>query len=329
MKQEYLDIIGAENENNIKNVDWYYIAEHRKLSEDFIREFQNQINWVNISRYQILSKDFIREFKDKVDWYYISKSQILSEDFIKEFKNRVNWDIICKCQELSENFIRECKDEVNWIYISKYQKLSEDFIREFKDKVDWFYISQYQKLSEDFIREFHNKVNKEYISKYQTLSEDFIREFKSIIYWSYISYYQRLSPEFMKEFNLYIPKNNWLYKDSKYKMQRIKDCGLYEIDGDYIIAYKSTRRNGLSAYNNQYTYQVGKTYHSHCDCNIDAKNSFGLSAWTKKQALNYFSDGELYKVKIHIDDIGALVQNENKLRCFKLKIIEKLDIKCC
>ncbi len=204
--------------------------------------------------------------------------------------------------------------------------MSENFIREFKDKVDWDFISQYQRLSENFIREFQYYVNWNNISKYQILSENFIREFQDQVNWIFISKYQKLSSNFIKKFNLYISKNNWLYKDRKYKMRQIKDCGLYEIDGDYVIAYKSTRKNGLSVYSNQYKYQMGETYHSSCDCNIDAQNSFGLSTWTKEEALDYHLSGELYKVKIHIDNVGALTQNYHKIRCFKLKIIEKLAI---
>ena len=44
------------------------------------------IDWFWISEYQKLSEDFIREFKDKVNWYWISEKQKLSEDFIREFK---------------------------------------------------------------------------------------------------------------------------------------------------------------------------------------------------------------------------------------------------
>jgi hypothetical protein len=132
--------------NVIKDVDsviplsWWWISEYQKLSEDFIREFQDKVEWDYISGYQKLSEDFIREFKDKINWHWISSNQKLSEDFIREFKDRVNWNLI-----------------------SRYQKLSEDFIREFKDKVDWVYISWCQKLSEDFILENLSKINIENI----------------------------------------------------------------------------------------------------------------------------------------------------------------------
>ena len=66
--------------------DWndYPFYKDNKLSEDFIREFQDKINWKTISATQKLSEEFIIEFKDKVDWEYISKYQKLSKEFKKE-----------------------------------------------------------------------------------------------------------------------------------------------------------------------------------------------------------------------------------------------------
>ena len=229
-------------------------------------------------------------------------------------------------QPLSEEFIQKNQYDVNWSKISQFQKLSEEFISEFRDKVNWDYISQFQKLSEEFIREFRDKVNWSNISQCQKLSKEFIREFRDKVNWDYISYSQKLSEEFIREFNLEIPKNNWLYKDREFKLNYLKKIGKYEIIDDYIIAYKSTREDGSSCYNFQYKYEIGNSYESHCDCNIDNENSFGLSAWTKEKALEYYGKGKLFKVKINIDDIGAIVQDDGKIRCFKLEILEEITI---
>src|SRR5574344_112363 len=132
---------------------------NKELNTDY--KSINEVNWVCISIYQKLSEDFIREFQDNVDWNCISQSQKLSEDFIREFQNKVYWNWISQSQKLSENFIREFKNEVNWVCISIYQKLSEDFIKEFQNKVDWFWISANQKLSEDFIKEFNLKIDED------------------------------------------------------------------------------------------------------------------------------------------------------------------------
>ena len=244
-----------------------------------------------------------------------------TEEYIRNNKNSVNWTDISRYQKLSEDFIREFKDSVNWADISMCQKLSEDFIREFKDSVNWTYISRYQKFSEDFIREFKNSVDWTYISMYQKLSEDFIREFKDSVNWTNISNYQKLSEEFIREFNLTIDEDNWLYKNKEYKLEQLKRCGVYKIQDDYVLAYKSTR-NGYSVFNYQYYYEVGKTYESHCDHTSEI-NSFGISAWTKEKASSYY-DGELYLVKIMIDDIGRVVE-DYKIRTNKITIVSRVD----
>ena len=284
-------------------------------------EVQNLINALHLNC-------TVKEFKDKVSCDFISINQKLSEDFIREFKDKADWHYISKYQKLSENFIREFKDKVDWYYISACQKLSESFIREFKDKVSCDFISINQKLSEDFIREFKDKVNWVCISVYQKLSEDFIREFKNKVFWLHINEYQKLSPEFIDEFKLKIPEKTWLYKTNEFKLNYIKKNNLpYElIDDEYIIAYKSTRDDGYSVYNFQYKYEVGETYEAHCDCNTDEQNSFGLSAWTKEGALDYHSTGELYKVRINIEDIGCFVHDNYKIRCHKFTVLEKITL---
>jgi hypothetical protein len=86
----------------------------------------------------------------------------------------------------------------------------------------WDNIFQYQQLTESFIEKYSDKVNWDYIEKYQK--------------------YQKLSPDFMKKHNISKPENNWLYATKEEKMQAIRDCGEYEIDGDYVMAYKATRK---------------------------------------------------------------------------------------
>jgi len=46
--------------------DWYDLSAKHKLSENFIREFQDQVEWHWILYYQILSEEFFLEFKDKL-----------------------------------------------------------------------------------------------------------------------------------------------------------------------------------------------------------------------------------------------------------------------
>jgi hypothetical protein len=215
----------------------------------------------------------------------------------------------------------------HWDYISAYQALSEDFIREFKDYVDWNYISIYQLLSENFIREFKDYVAWYRISIYRALSEDFAKEFKDYVDWNYISKYQLLSEDFKKEFDITVSDDCWLYKSVAEKITYLKENTEYEIvDDNYVIAYKSTRKNNYSTFNFQYRYFPGNTYTSHCDCNSNNENSFGLSAWTKEAALGHYDRGKLFKVKIPIDKLGTIVHNGKKSRCFELTILEEIEI---
>ncbi len=275
-----------------------------------------------------MNKKLIQEIKRISKLYNLAVPEIISKSFIREFEDKVHWLGISECQKLSESFIREFKDNINWYYISRCQKLSESFIREFKDKISWIRISAYQKLSESFIREFKDKVYWNYISMRQKLSESFIREFKDYVSWGCISCYQKLSYKFRKEFNIVVSKDNWTYKPVNFKLAYIKKSTNYEvIDNKYIIAYKSVRDDYCSVYApNHYKYEIGKEYESHCDCNVNNDSSFGLSAWTKEGAWQYYSVGKLLKVQIAIKDIGAIVQNNNKIRCFKFKILKQVKI---
>ena len=169
------------------------------------------------------------------------------------------------------------------------------------NKVDWSHISRFQKLSESFMDKHFEDLDK-----------------------YYISVYQKLSNEFITKHNLTIDEDNWLYKDKQFKLNYLKSIGTYEIiDNDYIIAYKSVRDDYYSVFNFQYFYEVGKTYEAHCDCSSE-ENSFGLSAWTREEALKYYNRGKLLKVKISIEDIGRIVHNNYKIRCSKMEIVEEI-----
>ena len=257
----------------------------------------------------------------------VMESNKFSQVVFEEVKSIAKeYDIVFSNENDIEKCREEFSDKVYWSRISIYQKLSEEFIREFADRVVWEYISRYQKLSEEFIREFSDKVDWSYISECQKLSEEFIREFAEKVDWEYISSNQKLSESFIKEYKLTIPESNWLYKTKEEKLSYLKEhCnGIYEIvDDNYVVAYKSTRVDGYSTFNFQYQYKEGEVYESHCDCNIDNENSFGLSVWTKEQALEHYNEGKLFKVYINIGDIGAIVHNNKKIRCSKLTIVSE------
>ena len=289
------EILGTDYQN------WRALSRHNGLTEEFIREFADRVHWDCISIYQYLSEKFIREFANEVDWNYISAYQHLSEDFIREFKNRVDWNYISANQHLSERFIREFANEVVWDLISENQHLSEEFIKEFQDKVGWHWISKYQRLSEDFIREFQDRVKWGCISEYQRLSKKFIREFKDDIYMGLIT-------------------DSWQYKSTEEKKKAVMDTGLYECHDDYFVAYKGIRKDRYSRYNFQYQYLKGHTYETWCDCSID-ECGFGFSAWTEEKARDYCNE-LVVRVKVRYEDVGRVVHDGGKIRCFKLEVLD-------
>ena len=261
----------------------------------------NYDNWERLSLCESLTEDFIQEFKDKVDWFSISRYPHLSEDFIRKFADKVDWYYISAYQCLSEDFIREFQDRVAWDWIVKYQPLSEDFIREFKDKVNWNYISANQHLSENFIREFKDEVNWAWISAYQHLSKEFIEEFKDKIHMNFIA-------------------DSWHYKSVEEKKKAVMDTGLYECHEDYFIAYMGIRKDRYSRFSFQYQYLKGHTYETWCDCSSN-ESSYGFSAWTKEGAREYCKE-LIVRVKVRYEDVGRVVHDGGKIRCFKMEILD-------
>ena len=261
----------------------------------------NYQSWLSLSTHKGLTEDFIREFADRVDWEWISQYQHLSEGFIREFADRVYWYWISKYKHLSEDFIREFADELDWVGISLYQRLSEDFIRENKCRVNWHCVSIFQHLSENFIREFKDEVNWAWISAYQHLSKEFIEEFKDNIYMKFIA-------------------DSWHYKSVEEKKKAVIDTGLYECHDDYFIAYKGIRKDRYSRFSFQYQYLKGHTYETWCDCSSN-ESSYGFSAWTKTGAREYCKE-LIVRVKVRYEDVGRVVHDGGKIRCFKIEILD-------
>lgn len=258
-----------------------------------------------------------------------------SKNWLKQFKHEmdITYESIGGTQcFLTETFIETHLDSINFSAISDSQKLTESFIEKHLDKLDVYYILKYQKLSQKFIEKHLKKFETEWsgsiatILKYQKVNLSFIkRHAKTKLHKDTYSRYQRLPAKFIEDNNIRITKNNWMYKDIKFKEKYIKEKTDYPIfsdkHGKYIIAYKGIRKNRYSAYNYQYKYLKGQTYEAHCDCNADDCASFGLSAWNYAYAEDYCND-LVVKVKIYIKDIGCIVNHDkNKIRCRKMTIL--------
>jgi hypothetical protein len=141
--------------------------------------------------------------------------------------------------------------------------------------------------------------------------------------WVCIPKYQKLSEEFRMKHSLKVSENNWLYTDSETKLNAVKETGLYTIEYGFVIAYKGIRSDNYSNFNFQYQYFPEQEYESHADFNLNNENSFGLSAWTKERAKEYCNQ-KIIKVRIHPDDLAALVHQGYKLRCTKFYVVEEM-----
>ena len=136
-----------QSENKMTFGDWEGVSREKDLSEEFIREFKNDLEWFSVSKFQKLSESLIVELKGYVNWLGVSKYQKLSENFIRENVVNVCWEYICIHQKLSENFLREFQDRVYWGIISSQYKLTDEFLIEFKDMVNWEYYFRFQEPS--------------------------------------------------------------------------------------------------------------------------------------------------------------------------------------
>jgi hypothetical protein len=136
-RQNLLKEIGIiKNESEIGFKSWYEISENKILSEEFIREFQDNLIWGPIWINKKFSEDFIREFERKVNWFLISKNQKLSEDFIRDFQMKVDWFAVSAIQQLTDNFITEFKDRMDWCIYFRNHKSSFKIMKKFILKSD-------------------------------------------------------------------------------------------------------------------------------------------------------------------------------------------------
>ncbi len=242
-----------------------------------------------------------------------------------------DWQAISSCQFLSERFIMENIHNLNFQKIVKTQILSEDFILKFIPQIEkqnlWCTVLRYQSLSERFIEE--NLLDKSdiiwsCICMYQTLSESFMRKYPKKVDFGILPYYQKLSDEFLWDFGIIKPRI-WLYATKEEKLTALKTSKNFRIvDDDYFFAYKTTRKLGVGSNPPYFKYEVGKTYERKCTCcGIHDDDMLGLYVRPIQYYLSYDHDGEIYEVKVNIDDLGIFM-NKNLIKCSKFEVVDRI-----
>ncbi len=116
VRKELYKILKRYNCNSIDKMeknDWLFASMFCSLSEDFIKEFKDNVDWDWIWQKQHLSEDFILEFLDKADecsWRYISYVQNLSFDFILDFDDKIVFDCLAQKENFSIEEFKKYKE---------------------------------------------------------------------------------------------------------------------------------------------------------------------------------------------------------------------------
>jgi hypothetical protein len=131
------------------HVAWSTVARKQKLSISFIRDHMNRWrseDWLHgiSEQNHLLTEDFVREFQDQLNWLTITSCAKLSEAFIVEFAQKISGRWVAVCQNVSEDFIRQYQDKIEFETLPR-RPLSERFMREFADRLDWHEIFHYHK----------------------------------------------------------------------------------------------------------------------------------------------------------------------------------------
>lgn len=98
-------------------LNWFYVCNNnRYLPESVIEECIDFIDWCALSKCVKLSENFVRKYQDKIYWNNLSANNEcnFSLDFISEYKDKWNWFYICDYKSLPEDFIRQHIDYINW-----------------------------------------------------------------------------------------------------------------------------------------------------------------------------------------------------------------------
>jgi hypothetical protein len=167
--------------DNIDKVNLAAITMSKTLSEEFIRDFKEQLDWENVCMYQPnLSLALVKEFEDEMDWEILSvRTASTDPEIIREYQTKLNIQEVVECQTLPEDLLREFAsflDEEGWRILSMTQDLSEDFIRQYQDKVNWTMIVECQihAISPEFALEFLDRSDSE---EWQALASKAVKNY--------------------------------------------------------------------------------------------------------------------------------------------------------
>lgn len=92
---------------------WDTLCHYGSLTEDFVREFVNDINWRSFNEYIVLEGDMIREFKDYINLNNYFRFGRLPKEMIRELKNDINWD------KLKTAYLKHLKEDIKKEFLNR------------------------------------------------------------------------------------------------------------------------------------------------------------------------------------------------------------------
>lgn len=316
-------------ESHFNEFSPYDIVTYCPLSVEMIERHLAQLPLHQVLVTQLLDCDFLERHANEFifsDWATISRTQILTEAFMDKYFSKLMLDNIVAYQKLSEEFIEshfcnssdEYLQQILAIKIPIYQKLSEKFIEKHFEKLSLHEVISFQQLSQKFVEKHLDSFNIWNVLKYVKCSKEFVQKYQNRIDdMDYVRQYQKIDDHPIQF--------NFLYLTGEEKKKLVQESGLFECYETYFIAYKAIRKDGYPIYNFQFHYEVGQTYTAKCDCTPN-ESSFGLYAGTFKSAwyLARQRQARIVKCKIKYEDVGGLFEDEEKLRCSTLEIIDEV-----
>ncbi len=183
-------------------LDWWEMSQHQVLSEHIIEKFSDRLGWENIWKYQPMSSHFVKKFGYPVNWRAVSQNKSLTDEFCYEFVNVIYWQYVVKNENVTEEcLIRNAMNfiSVTWLAILRRQNLSKSFIMKYLWQIDsclndWHHNDWHNVVKwapPDLIEEYKEQINfrgwtKFTLRCYYNKREDLIRRFQHNINWKVI-----------------------------------------------------------------------------------------------------------------------------------------------
>lgn len=193
LSEQFIDL-------NAETLDWGNLCWFQDFNMDFLRAHIQYIDgkkqcWKKLSNGQrYLTEDFVREFADQIDWWSLCDNAF--------FKPSIEF-----CREMSER----CKKSHTFFHWTKLsEKQLEEFINRSKEEKlinGTSLVSQHpSRLTNNFLLKWWEKVDQWVVSQEYMLNYISLEKLKDYLKWDYVSRFQHLGPTLMKK---YADKLDW------------------------------------------------------------------------------------------------------------------------